>query len=45
VTNRKNIFNRYWDNGNPDTTPPEPGREKNFPQLPFLVTLGVDVEF
>lgn len=45
VTNRKNIFNRYWDDGNPDTTPPEPGKEKNFPQLPFLVTLGVDLEF
>ncbi len=45
VLNRKNIFNRYWTDGDAEAVPPTPGKETNFPQLPFLVTLGVDVIF
>jgi hypothetical protein len=43
ATNRANVYNRYWDEG--DAIKQTPGQEKDLPQLPFLVTIGVDVEF
>jgi hypothetical protein len=45
VLNRRNEFNRYFDNGDSTTNPPELGQEKSIPQLPFLPTFGIDVEF
>jgi outer membrane cobalamin receptor len=43
VLQRDNVYNRYWSEG--DWEEREPGTEKNVPQLPFLFTFGVDVEF
>ena len=45
VLNRANEFNRYYDSGDATKNPPETGRERAIPQLPFLPTFGVDVEF
>ena len=45
VLNRANEFNRYYDSGDAAKDPPETGRERVIPQLPFLPTFGVDVEF
>lgn len=45
VLNRRNEFNRYFDGGDTTANPPELGRERSIPQLPFLPTFGLDVEF
>ena len=43
--NRKNEFARYWTSGDPMKDPPELSKEESVPQLPFLPTIGLDLEF
>jgi len=45
VLNRKNVFNVYQTTGDPTADPPKFSEEKQIPQLPFLPTIGLDVEF
>jgi len=45
VLNRRNEFNHYRTPGDNTVNPPKPSEEKTIPQLPFLPTIGLDVEF
>jgi len=45
VLDRENEFNRYFDDGDPNASPPEFAKEEKITQLPLLPTIGLDLEF